>query len=91
MTVNLYFAPGWRPIGHVHNQVANQPLLRRRLDDPVAADDVLRFRGLTVDQVREMLRPVLADRFKLSVHNQMKELSVYELVVSKNGPKARQW
>jgi uncharacterized protein (TIGR03435 family) len=53
----------------------------------VDADDVLRFRGLTVDQVREMLRPVLADRFKLSVHSQMKELPVYELVVSKNGPK----
>ena len=53
----------------------------------VDADDVPSFRKLTFDQVREMLQPVLADRFKLLVHSQMKELPVYDLVVSKNGPK----
>jgi uncharacterized protein (TIGR03435 family) len=53
----------------------------------VDAGDVPSFRKLTFDQVREMLQPVLADRFKLSVHRQIKELPVYDLVVSKNGPK----
>ena len=53
----------------------------------VDARDLPSFRKLTFDQVRQMLQPVLADRFKLSVHSQMKELPVYNLVVSKNGPK----
>lgn len=39
------------------------------------------------DKIREMLRTLLADRFKLRVHHEMKEQSVYALVPAKNGPK----
>jgi len=36
---------------------------------------------------REMLQALLADRFKLVVHREMKEMPVYDLVVAKGGPK----
>ncbi len=36
-----------------------------------------------------MLRALLADRFKLAVHRETKEMSIYELVVAKGGPKLK--
>jgi uncharacterized protein (TIGR03435 family) len=42
---------------------------------------------LTRELRKQMLRSLLADRFKLAVHNETRELSVYELVVARNGPK----
>lgn len=39
------------------------------------------------DKIKEMLRTLLADRFKLRVHYETKEQSVYALVVGKNGSK----
>jgi len=42
---------------------------------------------LTHEQSNLMLRSLLADRFKLVVHNETKEVPIYELVVAKNGPK----
>jgi len=41
----------------------------------------------TLEQVRPMLQNLLADRFQLQFHRETKELSVYDLVVDKNGPK----
>jgi len=41
----------------------------------------------TKDEFRAMLQLLLADRFKLRVHRETRELSVYALVVGKNGPK----
>jgi len=38
-------------------------------------------------QLGLMLQSLLADRFKLTVHHEMKEQTVYALVVAKNGPK----
>ncbi len=37
--------------------------------------------------LQEMLQALLADRFKLGVHREMKEKPVYQLVVGKGGPK----
>lgn len=37
--------------------------------------------------LQEMLQAMLADRFKLSVHREMKEVPVYDLVVAKGGIK----
>ena len=42
------------------------------------------------DQIKAMLRTLLADRFKLAVHHQTQELPVYALVVGKNGSKMRE-
>jgi uncharacterized protein (TIGR03435 family) len=39
------------------------------------------------DRERSMLKALLADRFKLVVHREMKEMPVYALVVGKGGPK----
>lgn len=39
------------------------------------------------DQIRLMLQTLLADRFQLKVHREIKEVPVYEMVVSRNGPK----
>jgi uncharacterized protein (TIGR03435 family) len=41
----------------------------------------------TERQLKSMLQTLLADRFKLILHREHRELSVYALVVGKNGPK----
>lgn len=38
-------------------------------------------------EFRQMLQSLLADRFKLKVHHEMRETQVYALLVAKNGPK----
>jgi uncharacterized protein (TIGR03435 family) len=40
-------------------------------------------------QLRLMLQALLADRFKLKLHREMKQLPVYELTVAKNGAKLK--
>jgi uncharacterized protein (TIGR03435 family) len=42
---------------------------------------------LTRELRKQMLRSLLADRFKLAVHNETRQLPVYQLVLAKNGPK----
>jgi uncharacterized protein (TIGR03435 family) len=46
-----------------------------------------------IDQVRLMLRTLLADRFKLTVHNEIRELPIYALVMARSdgklGPQLR--
>lgn len=42
---------------------------------------------VTKEQLRLMLRKLLAERFRLATHKDSKELRVFELVVDKNGPK----
>jgi uncharacterized protein (TIGR03435 family) len=56
----------------------------------VEGPDVDELRKLTIDQRRLMFQPLLADRFKLKVHRETKELLVYELVIAKNGPKLKE-
>jgi uncharacterized protein (TIGR03435 family) len=41
----------------------------------------------TQAQLKLMLQGLLADRFKLKLHKETKEMSVYSLVLGKNGPK----
>jgi uncharacterized protein (TIGR03435 family) len=44
----------------------------------------------TREQVPQMLQALLADRFKLTLHRDKKEMPVYVLVVGKNGPKLKE-
>ena len=46
--------------------------------------------GTTRSQVPEMLRALLAERFKMKIHRETRELPVYALVVGKNGPKMKE-
>jgi len=39
------------------------------------------------ERLRLMLQNLLADRFKLSIHREMKEQPIYAIVIGKNGPK----
>jgi uncharacterized protein (TIGR03435 family) len=41
----------------------------------------------TLDQARLMLQTLLTERFQLKIHHETRELPVYALVVTKNGPK----
>jgi uncharacterized protein (TIGR03435 family) len=43
----------------------------------------------TTAEFREMLQSLLADRFKLAVHREMRGTPVYALVVGRNGPKLK--
>jgi uncharacterized protein (TIGR03435 family) len=42
------------------------------------------------EELQRMLAPLLVDRFHLALHRETRELSVYALVVAKNGPKFKQ-
>jgi len=66
-------------------------------DNAISAPDCLNFErydiaakfpaGTSLDQVRVMLRNLLADRFKLKLHRESKEVPIYALVAATNGPK----
>lgn len=43
--------------------------------------------GATKEQVPDMLRALLEDRFKLEIHRDTKDEPIYALIVGKNGPK----
>jgi uncharacterized protein (TIGR03435 family) len=59
-------------------------------DAKVAGSDVDAYKKLTMEQRRSMLQAALADRFKLKVHNETKQLPVFELVVAKGGSKLKE-
>jgi uncharacterized protein (TIGR03435 family) len=44
----------------------------------------------TKEQFRVMLQNLLAERFKLTIHRDSKELPMYTLIVGKNGPKMKE-
>jgi uncharacterized protein (TIGR03435 family) len=46
--------------------------------------------GTTEEQFRLMLQNLLAERFKLAIHQETKELPTYALVVAKGGPKLKE-
>ena len=41
----------------------------------------------TPDEIRQMLQALLADRFRVTLRREQRDLPVYSLVVTKNGPK----
>lgn len=55
----------------------------------VAEGDLSAFHRLTKEQRRLMLQDVLSDRFKMRIHREPNETSIYALVVSKNGSKLK--
>jgi len=66
------------------------PLLK---DDNTRWDIVAKAAGdaaPTAAEFRQMLQSLLAERFQLQVHREMREMPVYALAVGKNGPKFHQ-
>ncbi len=59
-------------------------------DAKVAGADVDNLKKLSPAQRGSMLQPALADRFKLKVHNETKQLPVFELVLAKGGSKLKE-
>jgi len=59
------------------------------VDAKVAAEDLTAWGDpkRQPEMLRAMLKAMLADRLKLAAHSDEKEVSVYSLVVGKNGPK----
>jgi uncharacterized protein (TIGR03435 family) len=47
-------------------------------------------KGASKDDVKLMLQNLLAERFKLALHREKKDLPMYALVVGKNGPKMKE-
>jgi uncharacterized protein (TIGR03435 family) len=60
------------------------------IDAKVAGSDVDALKKLSPEQRRLILQPLLADRFKLKVHTETKQLPVYELVLAKGGSKLKE-
>lgn len=58
--------------------------------DIEAKYDIEKYPNLTREQRQAMLQRLLANRFKVVVHHESKEFSLYALVVSKGGPKFEQ-
>jgi uncharacterized protein (TIGR03435 family) len=65
------------------HQLSGPPWLRSDRYDVIgkAADSA------TGDRIRQMLQRLLADRFKLEIHRENKDLAVTAMVIGKNGPK----
>jgi uncharacterized protein (TIGR03435 family) len=71
-------APGWADTA------------RFDFEAKVAGADVDNLKKLSQEQRRSMLQPALADRFKLKVHNETKQLPLFELVVARGGSKLKE-
>jgi uncharacterized protein (TIGR03435 family) len=63
---------------------------RYDIEAKVVAADGATPQPLTREQSNLMLRSLLADRFKLVVHNETKEQPIYELVIAKGGSKLQE-
>ncbi len=64
--------------------------IRAKVDEATAA----RLNGMTQDErvatLRKMMQALLADRFKLQVHHETRELPVMALTIAKGGPRLTQ-
>jgi uncharacterized protein (TIGR03435 family) len=61
--------------------------IEAKVDDALVAEMAKLDREQRNQMERKMVQQLLADRFKLAVHHETKELPVYALVVAKGGPK----
>lgn len=75
--------PGWANSDHFDVEAKSEnpdtPLDFRKLTDAQRTE----FQ----DQVKERVRSLLADRFQLTAHQEMKEMPIYALVIGKGGSK----
>ncbi len=75
------------------HEVSGGPAWTDPMGNPMLFDIEAKAEGdgvLALEQAREMMKTLLADRFRLKIHQETKELPVYELTVDKNGPKLKE-
>lgn len=60
------------------------------IETKVSEDEVERFKKLNKQERNDLLKAVLADRFKLKVHFVTKNQQMYELLIGKGGSKLRE-
>jgi uncharacterized protein (TIGR03435 family) len=72
-------APGWLDSEHYD--------IEAKMDEAEAAADSKLGSDAAMARQRLMLQSMLVDRFKLALHHDAKEMSVYALVVAKSGSK----
>jgi uncharacterized protein (TIGR03435 family) len=77
--VQLSGGPSWAGSDDLMNSELYQVIAKASGDPPPP-----------METFRQMLQALLADRFKLQVRHQQKELPIYNLVVNKGGPKLKQ-
>jgi uncharacterized protein (TIGR03435 family) len=63
----------------------NNPCCQARFDFTAKVPE-----AATKEQFQRMLRNLLAVRFKLALHHEQKEMTIYELTVGQNGPKMKE-
>ncbi len=68
-----------------YDQVSGPDFLRTGFFDITAKVPA----GATSDDFRAMLRNLLAERFKLAVHTETREMQVFDLLTAKGGPKLK--
>jgi uncharacterized protein (TIGR03435 family) len=76
-----------RLLAEAYQLQLNQVLGPSWLDQNEYDIDARSAGGASRKQTDLMLRSLLAERFKLTQHSEMREMRVYELVVGKSGPK----
>jgi uncharacterized protein (TIGR03435 family) len=73
------------------NQILGAPSwlgsARYDIEAKVSSSDTDALHNLSPDQRRLMLQPLLADRFQLKVHTEVRDLPILALVIAKGGPK----
>jgi uncharacterized protein (TIGR03435 family) len=74
--------PGWAESDHWD--------VEAKLDAETVAVQKKMSKDDSAEQRRQMMRAMLEDRFKLKVHHEQKELTVYNLVLAKGGSKLKE-
>jgi uncharacterized protein (TIGR03435 family) len=84
---DAYGIPGPRILGGPKWIDTTRFDVEAKMDDAEAAQLKALDRAKNNEQTHAMFQQLLADRFKLAVHWETRELPVYALVAAKNGPK----
>jgi uncharacterized protein (TIGR03435 family) len=72
-------------------QIAHSPAIEAFGDDRFDIAATASGEGRpTVEEFRQMLQSVLADRFRLRAHRERQEMAVYSLTVARDGPKFKE-
>jgi uncharacterized protein (TIGR03435 family) len=84
---DAYAVPGPQILGGPNWIASDRFDIEDKVDDAVVAEMAKLGRDQRNQTERQLVQQLLADRFKLAVHFETKELPVYALVVAKGGPK----